>query len=110
MTDTTATLARLAELSAAIAATSAKNQKIARLADLLRALTPDQAALAALYLTGAAPQGKIGVGYALVSRALATAPATTPSLSLAEVDTALAAIAGARGVGSARSREATLGA
>ena len=105
-----ATLASLADVSAAVAATSGRNQKIARLADLLRTLTPDEAALAVHYLTGAAPQGNIGIGYALVSRALATPAAEQPSLALAEVDAALTAIAAARGPGSARAREATLGA
>ncbi len=103
-------LASLAEVSVAVAATASRNQKIARLADLLRTLTPDEAALATHYLTGAAPQGKIGIGHTLVHRALATPPASDASLALPEVDAALTTIAAARGAGSARTREITLGA
>src|SRR5687767_6262794 len=94
----------LAQASAAVAATRARLQKIARLAALLRGLPDHEVPLAVHYLTGTAPQGKIGVGYSLVSRALAQAPAATPSLTIADVDAALTTIAGARGAGSGKLR------
>ena len=110
MSSPSSPLDALAQASAAVAATRARLQKIARLTELLRGLPDHEVPLAVHYLTGTAPQGKIGVGYALVSRALAAPPAPAPSLTLADVDAALATIAGARGAGSGKLREATLGA
>ena len=104
-----APLDALAQASIAVAATRARTQKVARLATLLRGLSDRELCLAVHYLTGSAPQGKIGVGFALVSRAAESAPAAAPSLTLAEVDAALTAMAEARGPGSNRLREATLG-
>jgi DNA ligase-1 len=104
-----APLDALAQASLAVAATRARTQKTARLAALLRSLSDRELMLAVHYLTGSAPQGKIGVGFALVTRAAESAPAATPSLTLAEVDAALTAISAAHGPGSNRAREATLG-
>ena len=88
-----APLDALAQASVAVGATRARTQKVARLAALLRSLSDHELPLAVHYLTGSAPQGKLGVGYALVSRATESAPATTPSLTLAEVDAALTTMA-----------------
>jgi DNA ligase-1 len=99
----------LAQASVAVASTRARLQKIAHLAALLRTLPDHEVPLAVHYLTGTAPQGKIGVGYSLVSRALEQAPAAAPSLTIADLDAALTTIANAKGAGSGRLREATLG-
>jgi DNA ligase-1 len=99
----------LAQASAAVAATRARLQKVARLAALLRGLPDHEVPLAVHYLTGTAPQGKIGVGYSLVSRALEQPPAATPTLTIADVDGALTTVAGAKGAGSGKLRESTLG-
>ncbi len=106
---TSSPLDALAQTSVAVAATRARLEKVTRLATLLRGLLDHEVPLAVHYLTGAARQGKLGVGYALVSRALAQPPASAPSLTLADVDRALTAIADARGPGSGKLREATLG-
>ncbi len=105
----TTELDALAQASVAVGATRARSQKISRLAALLRSLSDRELTLALHYLTGSAPQGKIGVGFALVTRAAESAPAAAPSLTLAEVDAALTTIAEAHGPGSGRVRESTLG-
>jgi DNA ligase 1 len=87
-----------------VAATSSRNAKIARLAALLERAPPPDAAIAVSWLTGALPQGRIGVGPAAVREARTVAPAAAASLSVAEVDAAFARMAGMSGAGSAAAR------
>lgn len=106
---TSSPLDALAQVSAAVAATRARTQKLDRLAAVLRSLSDVELPLAVHYLSATAPQGKLGVGHALLGRVVAAPPAATPTLTLAEVDAALRDLAGAHGRGSARARETTLG-
>ncbi len=110
MVTSSSPLDALAQASVAVAATRARTQKTARLAALLRGIADHEVTLAVHDLTGTAPQGKIGVGYAMVSRACELPPAASPTLTLADVDGALTAIASAHGPGSGKQRETTLGA
>jgi DNA ligase-1 len=101
-------LAELVETSRAVGATASRLDKTARLADLIRRTEPDLVPVTVAYLTGELPQGKIGVGYASL-RAQAGSPASLPTLTLAEVHTALGALkAEAAGAGSSQRRAARL--
>src|SRR3989440_1118945 len=94
----------LAATSAAVAATSARRGKVDLLAGALRILTPDELEAGAAYLAGELRQRQIGVGWATVRET--PAPAAEPTLTVAEVDAALAAIGAQSGAGSqSRRRE-----
>jgi len=94
--------ADLAATSAAVAATSGRKAKIDLLADTLRRLrdepSPDAIAAGAGYLSGELRQRQTGVGYASL-RDLPP-PAELPTLTVAGVDAAFAAMAAASGKGS----------
>lgn len=96
-------LAELVAASESVAATPARNAKIATLAACLAGLEPDEVEIGVAFLSGEARQGRIGVGYGVV-RKLAVAPAGAPSLTLAEVDRVLDALAGLQGAGSSGRR------
>ncbi len=101
-------LATLAATSQRVGATPARLSKIRELAALLKSLSGDEIEIAAHYLSGEPPQGRIGIGYATVADAGAQAPALTATLSLADVDRLFSALAAARGSGSAGRRAALL--
>lgn len=95
--------------SASVAATRSRTEKVVALADALaRAATHggDEVAVVAAYLSGILPQRRIGVGW----RALASVPppAQQPTLTVLEVDAALAGIGAESGPGSAGRRSALL--
>jgi DNA ligase-1 len=108
-TDAGARLFDLVRASARVAEVSARRAKTEFLAELLRALAPDEVEIAVSWLAGEPRQGRIGVGYAAV-RELRVEPAFAPTLSLREVDAGLGEIAGASGRGSAAQRAQLLGA
>jgi DNA ligase-1 len=97
-------LARLVELSSRVRATSRKTEKVALIADLLRGTTGRETALVALYLTGALPQGRVGIGWRTIESVRPEGPPTGEPLALEEVDRAADAIAEAKGPGSAGRR------
>ncbi len=97
-------LATVVATSRRVGATSARLAKVRELASLLRALEPDEIEIAALYLAGEIPQGRIGIGYSTLQAAAAVAPATRATLSIAEVDRRLTTLAATRGAGSAGRR------
>ena len=97
-------LATLVGASARVAATSGRLTKVRELAAALSALQPDEIEIAAHYLAGEIPQGRIGIGYATLQAAAASAAADQGRLSIAEVDQRLTAIAATRGAGSAGRR------
>jgi DNA ligase-1 len=97
-------LARVVATSTAVAETSGRLQKIAHLAELLRALEPQEINIAIAFLTGSPRQGRIGVGYATIREAMNTPAATEAALDLREVDAAFDRLAATAGAGSARSR------
>ena len=97
-------LGDLVATSASVAETSGRLDKIGRLADLLARLDPDEIPIAVAFLSGETRQGRIGVGYAAISTASASAPASQPSLTLQDVDRAFSELGTVAGKGSAGER------
>ena len=64
-------LGRLVELAARVRATAKKTEKVALIARFLRETRERETELAALYLSGTLPQGRIGVGWRTLEQALA---------------------------------------
>ena len=101
-------LADLVAASAAVAQTPGRNAKRAALAGCLLRLEPGEVAAGVHYLSGTLPQGRIGVGPALLRRC-ATAPASlTPMLEIADLERALDNLACAKGKGVAAVRHELL--
>lgn len=88
-------LAELADVSRKVAATSKRTEKTELLAGVLRRLPAEEIEPAAAFLAGFVRQGKVGLGYATL-RDVAGSPAATPTLTILEVDRALADIAVSR--------------
>jgi DNA ligase-1 len=88
-------LAELVETSAAVSSTAARSEKIDRLATTLKRVEPNEASIAAAYLSSRLRQRQIGVGYA--SMRDLPPPAEHSSLSLTDVDTALEQIGATAG-------------
>ena len=80
---------------------------MAELARFLRRLAPEEIGTAVAYLCGETPHGKIGIGYAALRDASQNTAASN-SLTLADVDEALARLQATGGKGSARLRAAQL--
>jgi DNA ligase-1 len=97
-------LASLVGTSERVGATSARQAKIRELATFLRTLASDEIETATRYLSGEIPQGRIGIGYATLHAAASVAAAAHARLSIAEVNSRLATLAGTRGEGSAARR------
>ena len=93
-------LSALVECVARVRTTSRKLEKVAVLAGLLGQARGREAELAALYLTGTLPQGRIGLGWRTLQPAIPAAEATGDPLSLLDVDRACDVIAGESGAGS----------
>jgi DNA ligase-1 len=101
-------LARLVELVGRVRATARKTDKIALMAELLRQTREDETALAALYLSGTLPQGRIGLGWRTIQAALGEQPTAGEPLALTDVDRAFEAMAAEEGAGSSARRTGTL--
>ncbi|HEV8017760.1 MAG TPA: ATP-dependent DNA ligase [Steroidobacteraceae bacterium] len=101
-------IATLVDTSHRVSATPGRLAKIEELAGLLRTLQPDEIEIAALYLSGEMPQGRIGIGYATLQAAATGEAAPVATLAISEVDRQLAALAATRGGGSARRRDGLL--
>jgi len=99
--------ADLVGLSQALATNSSRRAKIDLIAGWLRAASPADARLAASYLAGQIPQGRVGIGWASISNA-ATSPASASSLVLSDVDEGFEAAAGVSGTGSEEARRSIL--
>jgi DNA ligase 1 len=97
-------LADLVSTSSAVASTRARSTKTAALADLLGRLAPEEIEPAVGFLTGEARQGRIGVGWA-TAFGVEVAPASTPSLTIADVDHALDRVQVTTGSGSTAGRQ-----
>jgi DNA ligase-1 len=99
------TLFELVETSRRVAATPSRNAKVAELAALLRKLDGDEIAAAVAFLSGETPQGRSGIGYALLRDARpAAGPVDAPQLSIGDVDAALTGLAATTGSGSKSAR------
>ena len=79
-------LGSLVEASDRVSAASARLTKVRELAQFLRTLEPSELATGVLYLSGEVPQGRCGIGQTALRAADTVAAASTPYLSLAEVD------------------------
>jgi ATP-dependent DNA ligase I len=100
-------LAEIVAASEAVAATSARSRKVAVLAELLRTLEPGEVAVATGLLSGTPRQGRVGVGYSTIY-GIELPPAGEASLTVADLDNAIAEIQGSTGGGSAARRRALL--
>ncbi len=103
-------LHRLARLSNRLAQTPARLAKVELLAELLRALAPDEVEIAAAYLAGEPRQGKLGIGYAQLAALRGAAVAAQATLGLTEVDATLGGLGALSGRGSAGERARALAA
>src|SRR4029078_10513045 len=81
------------------AARSKRSEKVAALAELLRAMQPDEIEPAVGLLIGWPRQGRLGVGWATMSN-LKVAPAADSSLTIHAVDDALTRVSAMAGGGS----------
>ncbi|WP_189184363.1 ATP-dependent DNA ligase [Streptomyces albiflavescens] len=100
-------LSRLAHVSQEIAATSARSRKIALLAELFRDAEADDVPIVIPYLAGRLPQGRLGVGWKILSRPVPPAP--DPSLTVREVDARLTRLGAVTGTGSQAERARLVG-
>ncbi len=102
-------LEELVNVSASVAATRSRSAKRAALAECLRRSAPNEIALIVNYLSGTLPQGRIGLGPALVGELMPEPVAPAPSLALGEIDATFDHIAGLSGPGSKTARRDALG-
>ena len=96
--------AELVDTSQRVSAVGGRLAKVRELAAFLRTLAPEELTIAVHYLSGDIPQGRIGVGYAVLETTASGDTAVTPSLTIDQVDATLTAVAGMRGAGSAARR------
>jgi DNA ligase 1 len=99
-------LAALADTSATVAATSSRSGKVAQLADCLRQASPVESTAVVSFLSGELTQRRTGVGWAALREL--PPPASQPTLTVSEVDSAFADIAGLAGGGSQAGRRRLL--
>ncbi|GCB51619.1 ATP-dependent DNA ligase [Streptomyces sp. NL15-2K] len=100
-------LTRLAQVSQEVAATSARSRKIALLAELFRDAEADDVPIVIPYLAGRLPQGRLGVGWKVLSRPVT--PAAEPTLTVREVDARLSELGKVLGAGSQAERARLVG-
>ncbi|MGW7260967.1 ATP-dependent DNA ligase [Streptomyces sp. NPDC054834] len=100
-------LSRLAHVSREVAATSARSRKTALLAELFREAEADDVPIVIPYLAGRLPQGRLGVGWKVLSRRVP--PAAEPSLTVAETDARLTELGTVSGPGSQAERTRLVG-
>ncbi|MFF1676833.1 ATP-dependent DNA ligase [Streptomyces sp. NPDC058256] len=100
-------LSRLALVSQEVAATSARSRKTALLAELFRDADADDVPIVIPYLAGRLPQGRLGIGWKILSTPVS--PASEPTLTVREVDARLTALAGVSGTGSQAERARLVG-
>ena len=103
-------LSGLVSVSEQVAATRSRLEKRAALSQCLRQAAPSEVRLVVNYLTGTLPQGRIGLGFAIIRDLAGGEPASTPTLTLQDVDTTFDRIANTRGKGSQTARQEQLGA
>ena len=102
-------LADVVAASEDVASTSSRSRKVAILADLLRKLEATEVPIAVGLLSGAPRQGRVGVGYSTIY-GIEQQPAVDPSLTVDDLDRAIADVQAATGPGSAGRRKELLGA
>src|SRR5437762_6534273 len=102
-----APFAVIARTSMEVAATSSRRAKVDLLAASLGSLAPEEVPIAVAYLSGALPQGSIGVGWAAIRDVPRPRP-DAPTLELLEVDDTLRRVGGLTSPGSQAARRAEL--
>ena len=102
-------LTSVVDASRRAAETGSRLAKRDAIAACLRAAGPDEIAIAVAFLSGETRQGKLGVGYATLTDLRGGSVSPSPTLTLAEVDAALARVAATRGKGAAGARARLLG-
>jgi DNA ligase-1 len=102
-------LAQLVDAVTWVRATNKKSEKVRILADTLLLARAHEIELAAFYLCGSLPQGKIGVGWSLIQQSVAVGESSAEPLTLQNVDDAISRLAGEQGAGSTERRAAELG-
>ncbi|WP_369256266.1 ATP-dependent DNA ligase [Streptomyces sp. R35] len=100
-------LTRLARVSQEVAATSARSRKIALLAELFRDAEADDVPIVIPYLAGRLPQGRLGIGWKILSKPVP--PASEPSLTVRQVDARLTELGAVTGTGSQAERARLVG-
>jgi DNA ligase-1 len=100
-------LANVVDTSTRVAATSKRLAKIEALAELLKQLRGEEIEIVVSFLSGAARQGRIGIGYAVV-RDSDGAPAEVATLEVAEVDRVLTRLSRTKGRGAEQSKREQL--
>lgn len=98
---------RVVACSVEVSSTSSRTAKVAALAALLRQLGPREVAPAVGFLSGIARQGRIGLGWASAA-AFQPAKASSPSLTIDDIDQAMTEIQATTGTGSAARRAAMI--
>jgi DNA ligase-1 len=101
-------LAALVATSRRVGGSSSRLTKIAELAALLKSLQPGEIAIAAHYLSGTLPQGRIGIGFSQLHSAVPAELPAGASLRIAEVDAALTELKALTGKGAVARRTALL--
>jgi DNA ligase 1 len=97
--------ADLVAVSQRVGATNARLAKVRELAAHLRAVEPGEIDTAVHYLSGEVPQGRFGIGYAVLRKASEVGGAAgSAELTIGDVDRSLAEVAAIRGAGSASRR------
>ena len=93
-------LAFLVALVERVRATPKKTEKVGHIADFLRQTRARETELAALYLTGTLPQGRIGLGWRTIQAATVEGDPRGDPLTLLDVDRTFEEVARDKGSGS----------
>ncbi|MBA3422394.1 MAG: ATP-dependent DNA ligase [Thermoleophilaceae bacterium] len=101
-------LAEVVTASRDVADTSSRSGKVAILAALLRRLDAREAGVGVGFLAGVPRQGRVGIGYSTIY-GIDRPPAPEASLTIDELDRAIAEVQGTTGSGSAAQRRQILG-
>jgi ATP-dependent DNA ligase I len=102
-------LAEVVTASRDLSDTSSRSEKVAILAGLLGRLDKSEVAVAVGFLTGVPRQGRVGIGYSTIY-GIERAPAAEASLTIDDLDRAIAEVQDTTGTGSAAKRQLILGA
>jgi DNA ligase-1 len=90
----------LVQISEKVSATPKKNEKASLLAHFFKEAKGEEISLVAFYLSGELPQGRLGIGWAMLQEALKAASFQSNPLSLIDLDLYFESIAREKGSGS----------
>src|SRR6476646_4283401 len=97
-------LREVAEVSNAVALLSGRLDKTATLAAALKEMSLEEIDIGVSWLSGVLPQGRIGLGWSTISRALQAGASDHSELGILDVDRSLSRIAKISGAGATRER------